>query len=364
MSGPRLRAGALSLLAVAAFVAAPAPASEAPARGDPAARLPEGSHASDVWDLTVALSDGHWVVAQTNVGNLGPAGRSGAIVGHVVDPAGGTHEFHKVRRGGQWALSPDGRRIDLDAIVFDQRAPDGEARFYVGKKDVHLDLWIALAGEPAWSDAFAGDAGSGTDRWHLDLLALAAPVRGTLQLGDGPEHEVTGRAVLTHRWMTAVESRFVGQRLELFALDGDTGLYLSELETPDGASRRWLVVGQGGRILGESGSVRVWAEPDSAAGGSGGMRIESATVTGRVEAPRVLLRDEPLARAPWLARWWLGRLSRPRFTWSAAPFEFTVRGADGQPLRLAGRGLLDVARFGAEVASGAVGSVGGGWGER
>ena len=324
-------AAMLGLLASFAIPAGPGLCEE-PVRGDPAARLPSSEHASDVWDLTVALDDGHWIVAQITISNLGPGDRTGAAVGHVLAPGGETHEFHKLRSGGGWQLSPDRRRIDLDSIIFDQSG--NPARFYVSKKRLDLDLWIDLSGERAWSPALTGEA------YGFDLLAMAAKVRGTFRLPGALEpRSVHGRAILTHRWMDALEARWVEQRVELFGLEDGAGLYLTEVTAPGGESRRWLVVGREGRII-ES-TDRVELDP----AGTGSLTISSASATGRLGIDRELLRDEPLLRAPWLARWWVGRLTRPRFVWTSAPFELTVAGAHAEGLRLAGRGLLGVARF-------------------
>ncbi|MBW2315092.1 MAG: hypothetical protein JRH10_12940 [Deltaproteobacteria bacterium] len=310
-------------------------ASGASRPGDPAARLLGAEHASDVWDLTVALDDGHWVIAQVTISNVGPGDRTGAIVGHVLAPDGTSHEFHKVRTQGGWTLSPDRRRIDLDSIIFDQRgAPKDPARFYVGKKRVHLDLFVDLSGDRVASAGLAGGV------YGLDLLALAAPVRGTLQLGeDAPTRSVTGRAILTHRWMDSLESRWVERRVEFFGLENGTGVYLSDVTAPDGEAHRWLVVGRDGRIVESTEQVEL--DPV----GAGGLAIRAASATGRVGASRELLRDEPLARAPWLARLFVGRLTRPRFIWSSAPFDFTVGRPEAGGSSLAGRGLLGVSRF-------------------
>jgi hypothetical protein len=322
-----------------------------PARGDPAARLLAAEHASDVWDLTVELSDGHWVVAQATINNLGPSDRTGAVVGHVVGPDGAAHEFHKVRRAGAWELSADRRGIDLGAIRFDQSG--GRARLHVDKKRVDLDLEIDLGGGPAWSDSLTGPQSG------FDLLALAAPVRGTLELENEPAREVSGRAALTHRWMSALENELVDRRVELFALEGAGGLYLHELTTAAGETRRWLVVAREGRIVESTAEVRVEALPNA----DGGLTIDSILGSGRIAAQSVLLRDEPLERAPWLVRWWLGRLTWPRFVWSAAPFDFVARDRNGEgPLRLSGRGLVNVSRF--DVGGSDSTALGDVWGSR
>jgi hypothetical protein len=342
----------LPLASLALPAAGAAHAGERPPRADPAARLLPFEQASDVWDLTVLLERGHWIVAQATISNLGPGDRTAAVVGHVIDPEGGTHEFHKIRREGAWQLSADRRRLDLDAILFDQA--DDAARFYVSKKRVDLDLRIDLSGEQAWPEAAdGGDAG-------FDLLALAAPVEGTLQLRGAEALSVRGRAFLTHRWMPDLEAQRVARRVELFAIGSGVGLYFVEVTPPAGKVRRWLVAGRDGRIWRRSDAVEV----RYASGRDGdGLHLEGPGISGRAGLDRILLRDEPLSRAPWLARWWYGRHTRPRFVWSAAPFEFTVHGLGAEEtLRISGHGLVEVARFDPGGATPSEEKAG--WGER
>lgn len=342
--------GAWCLVTVLALAGGAHAAAE-PARGDPAARLLPFEQASDVWDLTVRTDRGHWIVAQATISNLGPGDRTATVVGHVIDPAGGTHEFHKVRREGDWLLSEDRRRLDLDSILFEQAG--AATRLYVSKKRVDLDLRMDFSGEPAWSEALEpGDAG-------FDLLALAAPVSGTLQLRGQAALSVRGRAFLTHRWMPVLEAERVARRVELFAFEDGVGVYFVERTAPGGASRRWLVAGRDGRIwhAREAFRARYAQRP---AGGA--LSLDAPGLSGRVTLDGVLLRDEPLRRAPLLARWWYGRFLRPRFVWSAASFEFRLRDPEGGPeLRIAGEGLVDVARF---DPSGAAPGEGAEWGER
>jgi hypothetical protein len=332
----------LALLVVAAAGAAPGrvPASAAPARGDPAARLLPHEHASDFWDLTIELEGGAWIVAQATISNLGPGDRTGGVVGHVLAPDGTAHEFHKIRRDGAWQLSAAGRRLDLGAIVLDLSGP--EVRLSVDKKRVDMDLRIELGGGRAWPERLTWADGA---EHGFDLLALAAPAAGTLRFGDGPPTRVTGRAVLTHRWTSVLEAELMERRIELFALQGDAGLYFTELAVAGQPPRRWLVLGQGGRILASHEDVEASFQPGGGAAGPDRLRIDSASARGGAELARVLLRDEPLGRAPWPIRVWIERLTRPRFVWSAAPFEFTVREAGGGERRFSGKGLVDVARF-------------------
>jgi len=324
------------------LAARPALATAEPPRGDPAARLLPSEHASDTWDLTIELDGGYWVVAQATISKLGPGDRTGAVVGHVLGPDGRSHEFHKVRRDGAWKLSADHRRLDLGPIVFDQSVRP--VRFHVDKKRVDLDLQIDLGTDFAWSDAFTGS------EYGLDLLALAAPVSGRLQLrGDAPR-AVSGRATVTHRWMSALEASLVQRRVELFGFHGGSGLYFSEVTPPSGEPRRWLVVGRNGRMAEAGVGIEARFRPDGSsadgAGAAAGLEIAAGEDSGRATLGRIVLRDEPLSRAPWFARWWLTRLTRPRFVWSEAAFDFSVRDPAGRGnLRLAGTGLVEVGRF-------------------
>jgi len=338
------------------LTAAPALASAEPPRGDPAARLLPSEHASDTWDLTVELDGGYWVVAQATISKLGPGDRTGAVVGHVLGPDGRSHEFHKVRRDGAWHLSADRRRLDLGPIVFDQSVRP--VRFHVDKKRVDLDLEIDLGAARAWSEAFTGP------EYGFDLLALGAPVHGTLQLRGDALLEVSGRATLTHRWMNGLEASLVRRRVELFGFHGAAGLYFSEVTTPSGEPRRWLVVGRDGRMAEAGQGIEARFHPEGSgpptAAAPARLEIAAGTDSGRVDLGRIVLRDEPLSRAPWFARWWLTRLTRPRFVWSQAAFDFNVRDPAGSGnLRLAGRGLVEVGRFDARA-----GVPADSWGER
>jgi hypothetical protein len=205
-----------------------------------------------------------------------------------------------------------------------------------------MELRIGLGGGRAWPEALTAAQGA---EHGFDLLALAAPVAGSLRVGERPPAQVTGRAILTHRWASVLEADLMQRRVELFAFRGDAGLYFTELSPAGGPPRRWLVLGQGGRILASHEDVEASFGPGREAGGPDRLRIDSPSARGGAELARVLLRDEPLARAPWLIRAWIGQRTRPRFVWSAAPFAFTVREPGGRERILSGNGLVDVARF-------------------
>ena len=335
---------AIAVFGVAMTVAAAA-LPETPERGDPAARLPDSAVSSDIWEIVVRLDSGGWIFLQATVTNAGISDLDAAVVGHVVDSEGTAHEFHKIRREGQWRLSEDRRGIDLGSIALDLRQPTAQIR--VDKSRVVLALEIERAAEPAWSDALTGSA------YGFDLLAAGAPARGTLWLeGMGTPASVREHAALTHRWLGAYESSLIRRRTEFFALDDRGALYYTEVTTANGETRRWLVAQKDGKTAHRS--TEVTLEPSGSAGlafAGGPLRIEAPGVSGRIDRPRVLLRDEPIARIPWLVRWFVSPRATSRSEWRAAPFELTLHDAKGSDLTLSGTGVITVAQFGTDASA-------------
>jgi hypothetical protein len=306
-------------------------------RGDPAARLPARLLAADHWDLVARFESGHAVFATASVTNLGPAGRHAVVIGEVVEPDGSMHRFSRSEGAGSWSLSPDGRRIDLRSIAFDQSADP--RRFSVDKDELELELEIAAGGPPAWPDEVVPGC-------PLDVLAADAAASGSYWRPGGPERTaLRGRAAITHRWTPGLEVGCMRRGVELFVIEGELSIYFREVLAPDGRARPWVDVRRDGRPLhqGPPDASRLEFRPD--AGGFPQLEALSFAAPGvsaRVEFAAPLDAFEPLARLPLPLQWALGLRTRPRLTWSAPRFEVTlVQG--GRRQTFAGAGLAKVA---------------------
>ena len=326
-TGPaKARRVARALLAALLGTGLLAPAADARvARGDPAARLPEGSLAGEYWDVAARFESGHVLVATVALVDNGLRRRNAIAVGELLEPDGTRHRFSRSEREGGWRLEQEGRRLDLHSIVLDQAGDP--RRFVVDKDELGIELEIASAGAPAWPEREASP-GCG-----FDVLEVAGPATARFRRAVGAEPvALRGLAAVTHRWTSGLEVACLRRGVELFAMQPGLGLYFRQSETPDGARHTWLLVRQGARTVFEGtpresalewrGGAPGYPEPAT-------LRFAAPGVEGRVAFGAPLAIFEPLARLPAPLRALLELRTRPRLAWSRPRFE----------LRLAGRAL-------------------------
>lgn len=297
------------LLALAALGAAPA-ADRVVARGDPAARLPSGALAGEYWDLVARFESGHVLLATVTLANTALGGRTAVAVGQLTEPDGTAHPFSRVEIGDGYRIAADGRRLELGSIVLDQS--QATRRFEVDKNELGIEVAIDPMGTPAWPE----DAAPGCP---LDVLEVAGPASGRFRAADREPVPLRGLAALTHRWMPDLEVACLQRGVELFAMDGELGLYFREALGPEGEARRWLLVQRGGRTLhrGPADADLHWTEDAGGYPELAALRVAAPGVEARAETGAAIGSFEPLDRLPAPLRALLALRTRPRVVWSA-----------------------------------------------
>jgi hypothetical protein len=307
-------------LAAAVGLALGAGASASIPRGDPAARLPDGALAGEYWDLVARFESGHVLMATVALTNTGPGGRTGVVVGQLVEPDGISHPFSRSEREGGWRLEGDRRRLDFQSIVLDQAGD--VRRFVVDKNELGIEVAVEGAGLPAWP---ARDALPGCG---FDVLEVAGPASGSFRASrDAAPVALRGLASLTHRWTGGLEVDCLRRGVELFAMQPGLGLYFRESEAPDGERHAWLLVRSDGQTLYQGAPSE--SEVSWRAGAPGypepaRLRFAAPGVSGRVEFGEALGVFEPLARLPAPLRAAMELRTRPRLAWSAPQLELRL----------------------------------------
>jgi hypothetical protein len=314
----RIGAAAAVLTFAATLGALAFPASALVPRGDPAARLPQGALAGEYWDLVARFDSGHLLLATLTLTNaLG--GRTAVAVGHLVEPDGTVHVFSRSENEGGFRLEGGARRIELGSIVLDQSGP--ERSFVVDKDEIGIAVTFAAAGAPAWPEEEAAPG------CPLDVLGVAAPARGSIRLAGRDPLPLRGLAALTHRWMGGLEADCLQRGVELFAMEGDLGVYFREALAPDGRTHAWLLVQRGARTLFQGEPARRdlrWRPGPVAYPELASLAVAAPGLAARVELGEPLGHFEPLARMPAPLRWALELRTRPRLTWSAPRCQIQV----------------------------------------
>ncbi|MCL4684252.1 hypothetical protein KJ059_05810 [Myxococcota bacterium] len=326
--GVRLRRlGVVALLAGMSAVAT-AHAETAPERGDAAARLPEGSFASESWDVVARFESGHLLLATMALFDPGLGTRNAVAFGQLVEPDGTTHPFSRSERAGGWQLDPTRRRVDLRSIVLDLTAP--ARRFVVDKNELGIEVVVETGGAPAWPDdePAAGCA--------LDVIEVAGAAHGSFRIERGPAVPLRGFAAITHRWMPGLEAGCLRRGLELFAMQDGLGLYLRDVETATGERRSWLVVHRDGAVVFRgpaTASEILWSAGLPGYPEPSRLQFRAPGLTGRVAFGASVGRFEPLSRLPLPLRIVMEQRTRPRLVWSPADLELMLDGAPNRWIR-------------------------------
>ncbi|MCP4035885.1 MAG: hypothetical protein GY733_03025 [bacterium] len=223
--------------------------------------------------------------------------------------------------------------------------------------------------------------------YRVDLLALGAAVRGTLQLeGMSEPVPVEGWATLTHTISARSETDMALRRIEILSQKGENPLYVADFLDPAGGHSSWLgyldpgcdtVIAPSepsqeeqnrGALVQEPSEAsdkpclrilrsrtafdlasRGAIHPPSKRGGQTSywippaLTLEGQGVGGRVLLKERFLRHDPLGDLPGPIRF-LARLStKPRRVWSPAQFEVTiVPSLNSKPILFQGQGVAAV----------------------
>lgn len=299
-----------------------------PARGNPAARRVHGEFGGEYYDVLSRLDDGRLVFAVAAVHNLGWGDGSAGVLGLIVSPDGEVNRFSRSENVGHWKLEADGRRMDLHSIVLDQSRPG--ARFQVEKDELHLRLDVAPGGRPGAADAIPGTS------CPLDLLDLDGETHGSLwRTGMAAPVPLRGRSNITHRWMEHLEVDCLVQRVELFVLEPEWGVYFDEVRTPDGRVGRWLAVSRDGTLLHEgppSSADLEWGRDAKGLPVLRALRFAAGGISARVKVGELRARFDPFAGIPGLLRTLLEKKMQPSVLLRAATAE--IADASGGTARL------------------------------
>jgi len=160
---------------------------------------------------------------------------------------------------------------------------------------------------------------------------------------------VTGRAGLTHTWMTESEPTVAQRRIDFFSLHGDTLLYLRELESPDGTRRRWLRATRAGEELFETdefslvSSGRSGAQTDARYPLPGKLVLEAPELTGEITLKSGLFHHDPMEIIPQPFRFLLSWKMRPLRVWTESPYSIKISVTPGvEPVSIHGSGITVV----------------------
>lgn len=329
-----------------------------PERGEPTSRIPDSADASEYWDLTAVLDSGYLLFARFAITHLGPGKNTAYLIGHVVTPDGRSIPFRKGALEGRWTRGPAGRYIGVGSSQLDQRQP--LRRLRIDRSGIVIDLLYR-------PDPKRGQAEDpGPEGYFVDLLHSRAPARGTLVLpGMEGSIEVHGTVSASHTWMARGETSHALRRLEVFSLEPDIVLHLSDLTEPGGRRFHSILLEHNGQELlrsedfildirgkKDAGYGDLYPVPvrlvlsDIAAGANSGATsgaTSSANWEGEITLAQVLAKDDLLAIMPQPFRFILSFSMAPRRIWLAARFEFRSKQRPDDPEHsLSGRGIVSV----------------------
>ena len=290
---------------------------------DPAARLPAGNTASEHWDLAAHFESGHRVYARFLITNEGPGERTAVAFGHVLTPDGAAIPFRNGRRRGAWQLGDDGRRITIGSSALSFGAERRRFEVDNDKRGIKVSFDVAADAPGLVAPPAPGGA-------RLDLLNLASPASGSLWLaGMAQPRALVGRALLTHSWTPAQESKIAALRIDVATLGSGNALFLSDIRAPDGAHWSWVATSSAGEPLISHPDIRVESRSTDQSGGPypipSSLELRGKGLSGSIflEVPPVLVSD-PLDSLPSLLKMVYSFGGRPRHVWAAAAADVTL----------------------------------------
>ncbi|MGH0037163.1 MAG: hypothetical protein ACQGVK_19235 [Myxococcota bacterium] len=343
MPGSASRAAAVALalglgVGLAAAGLPGAVGAEAPDPIDASAQLPEGSGASEQWDVVAVLESGHRIFARFLITNLGPGTGNGAVLGHLVFPDGDTFEFRNGRRPSEWELRDDGRELTLghSRLELDATLADGTRGHLLEITKDKIQIHLPIAPRAAASIA----RGRWPEGYRSDLLALDAPTRARFRVPSLMQEEVVspGRVSMVHTWAEDAEEKHARARFEFFGFDGDRGVYFTELRPPVGEPSSWLKMNDshGGANSYDLGGVS-WSGARNLARGRGywlperlGVRSEQVEVT--LDTGPIIMEVNPLVVLPPPFRWLIALSTRPHRVWADCDFHVKFRPSPEPPV--------------------------------
>lgn len=299
----------LGNLLVMIMVATSAAFAEDYPHGSSQARLSEIASATEYWDFNTRLESGDFVFARFFITNEGPGIHTAAGIGTLVRPDGRIVPFRYGRLKGAWTLSPDRRMIDIASLTLDLRKQPRHFEMDSDKRGIKIHLDFTTSGTPVWSS-------NENPAHHLDVLDIAAPVKGTVWVQGMSEPITTaGVGTLTHAWMDQNEAELVLRQVEVVITQPDFALYATDFMPASGKGWSWLTArgvtagpqhsdSLAARYSGEVGDHPRYPLPKQITFSGGGMSVEAT-------AERELLRVDPIEVVPQPFHFLLSLKTRP-----------------------------------------------------
>ena len=305
---------------------------------DPAARLLDGSDATEYWTLYVELESGHRITQRFLLTNAGPGDHNAVAIGHLIEEGRKPYRYENGRRRARWTLSADRLFFDIAASHLDLHRPTGELR--ITKDDIEIRLFFDFPesglAAPVPSDRLPSN-------YHVDVLAVAAATHGTIQAPWMSEPLATqGRTWLAHTWTPKEEAALLDRRVEIYAHENGTSFYGIQLHRRKNFDRGWILERSTGDTMIDS-SINIparWTETNltTSIGQERAYPLPYGFVlSGGASWPRQItlgqewLRYDPLAVLPQPIRWFIRRRSRPQEMWADAQIGGTLSRAPGTP---------------------------------
>jgi len=323
MSLEKLRRFSFVLLSLCLLTALPVSAAE-DLRGSPAAHVLPGEFASEHWEFTVRFDSGHLLFIEFVVTNIGFGDRNAAVFGHIVPPGGKPQRISNGRMEGYWTLSPDRLRMEVGTSLLDVHPP--AYKIQVNKRSVRLDLQVRPEVQPLWAQALAPPG------YALDLLAVAAPIEGTLWLkGMAEPIQVKGVVAATHSWTNTAGSTLVLRRVEFFSLNVDAPVYGLDLTAPDGTHRRWIVAKPPDHTVYQSEHFELSFTGELQGPREQGyavpqvLQLKNDEIEGQIRLESRVLQADPFVDLPRPFRYLVSLVLdlRPRRIWAQSQFELS-----------------------------------------
>jgi hypothetical protein len=315
----------------------------APERGDPVSRITDGPAASEYWDFVASFESRERLFARFMITNEFPGDAVGVAVGHFVAADGTVRPFRNARLSGSWERDPAGRWMQVGGSRLDLRGP--ELKIDVDKQKRGIQIHLRMRPDAQTS------AGPQVPDTSVDVLALSAPIEGTIWFSGMPEPlSVRGRAGITHTWMDPRESERTLRRIDFFGRDGALALYLGEALAPDGRRAQVLSIERDGkRILNVTEITISHGDDKSTELGAGypiarQLVLTAKGISGVIHLDRVLVRHEPLQDLPLPFRFLLSSAAHPQRVWMESRFEVRIeQGPSSTTLQAQGTGITSVA---------------------
>lgn len=310
---------------------------------DPAARLLTNNDASEAWTLYIELESGHRITQRFLLTNMGPGEHSAVAVGHLSEPGRAPYRYQNGRRRPRWTLSEDRLFFDIAASHLDLHRPTGELR--ITKDDIEIRMFFDFAAE---SPSARVPAAFLPDDYHVEVLAIGAPTRGTIRAPwMTTAVESKGRAWLVHTWTPKDEAQLLARRVEVFGSQGNATFIGLHLTGNGDWESGWFARSAPGTPVIESTinvgddwsplAIRDRSSGDGAYPIPAGWQLTGASQTRAITLGSEWLRFDPLDVIPQPFRWYIRRSSKPQEVWAEAQIGGSLLSAPDPPsLPLAG----------------------------